>query len=188
MTCFNSDISPKEVTEAIHHLKANKAAGPDGIIPEAYKHAGDKIIPFLVHLFNTIFTSGEHIEALTEAIILPLCKKGSIHDPDNYRGISLLNVRSKLYSHIIDKRLSRWTEDHDVLGDIQAGFRKDYSTIDHIFTLYSIIQRQLQRNKKLYVAFIDFRKAFDFIAHCKLWPILSRMGIKGKMLQTIKSM
>ena len=55
---LNSDISPKEVTEAIYHLKANKAAGPDGIIPEVYKHAGDKIIPFLVHLFNTIFTTG----------------------------------------------------------------------------------------------------------------------------------
>ena len=50
---LNSDISPKEVTEAIHHLKANKAAGPDGIIPEVYKHAGDKIISFLVHLFYT---------------------------------------------------------------------------------------------------------------------------------------
>ena len=51
-----------------------------------------------------------------------------------------------------------------------------------------MIQRQLLRNKKLYVAFIDFRKAFDFIAHCKLWPILSRTGIKGKMLQSIQSM
>ena len=79
---LNSDISPKEVTEAIHRLKANTAAGPDGIIPEVYKHAGDKIIPFLVHLFNTIFTSGEYPEAWTEAITLPLCKKGSIHDPD----------------------------------------------------------------------------------------------------------
>ena len=81
MTCFNSDISPKEVTEAIHHLKANKAAGPDGIIPEVYKHAGDKIIPFLVYSFNTIFTSGEYPEVWTEAISLPLCqKKSSIHD------------------------------------------------------------------------------------------------------------
>ena len=79
---LNSNISPKEVTEAIHHLKANKAAGPDGIFPEVYKHVGDKIIPFLVHLFNTIFTSGQYPEAWTEAIILPLYKKGSIHDPD----------------------------------------------------------------------------------------------------------
>ena len=104
---LNSDISLKEVTETIHLLKANKAVGPDGIIPEVYKHAGDKIIPFLVYSFNTIFTSGEYPEAWTEAIILPLYKKGSIHDPDNYRGISLLNVCSKLYSHIIDKRLSK---------------------------------------------------------------------------------
>ena len=72
--------------------------------------------------------------------------------------------------------------------EIQAGFHKDRSTIDHTFTLFSMIQRQLLRNKKLYVAFMDFRKAFDFIAHCKLWPILSRTGIKGKMLQTIQSM
>ena len=121
---LNSDISPKEVTEAIHCLKANTAAGPDGIIPEVCKHAGDKIIPFFVHLFNTIFTSGENPEAWTEAIIQRLHKKGSIHDPDNSRGISLLNVCSKLYSHNINKRLSRWVEDNDVLGDIQAGFRK----------------------------------------------------------------
>ena len=51
-----------------------------------------------------------------------------------------------------------------------------------------MIQRHLLRNKKLYVAFIDFRKAFDFILHCKLWPILNKTGIKGKMLQTIQSM
>ena len=162
---LNSDISPTEVSEAIHHRKANKAADPDGIIPEVYKYTGDKIIPFLVHLFNTIFTSGEYPEAWTEAIILPLYKKGSIHDPDNYRGISLLNVCSKLDRHIINKRVSRWAEDCDVLGDIQAGFRKDNSTIDHIFALFSIIQRQLLRNKKLYVAFIDFRKALQALAY-----------------------
>ena len=51
-----------------------------------------------------------------------------------------------------------------------------------------MIQRYLLRYKKLYVAFIDIRKAFDFISHCKLWPILNKTGIKGKMLQTIQSM
>ena len=141
-----------------------------------------------LYIYLTPYLHQAWTEAWTEAIILPFYKKGSIHDPDNYRGISLLNVCSKLYSHIINKCLSRWAEDHDVLGDIQAGFRKDHSTIDHSFTLFSMVQRQPLRNQKLYVAFIDFRKAFDFIAHCKLWPILSRMGIKGKMLQTIKSM
>ena len=40
----------------------------------------------------------------------------------------------------------------------------------------------------MYVAFIDFRKAFDFISHCKLRPILNKTGIKGNFLQTIQSM
>ena len=33
---LNSDISPQEVTEARDHLKANMAAGLDGIIPEVF--------------------------------------------------------------------------------------------------------------------------------------------------------
>ncbi len=76
---------------------------------------------------------------------------------------------------------------HGVLGEIQAGFRKDHSTIDHIFTLFSMIQRHLLRNKKLYVAFRDFRKAFDVISHCKLWPILNKTGIKGKCYRLFRA-
>lgn len=99
----------------------------------------------------------------------------------------MLNVCSKLYSFIINKRLSNWIEDNDILGEIQAGFRRDHSTIDHIFSLFSMIQRYLLRNKKLYVAFIDFRKAFDSVSHIKLWPILQKTGISGKILSTIQS-
>ena len=44
---LNSDISPQEVTESIDHLKANKAAGLDGIIPEVFKHSCDKMYLFL---------------------------------------------------------------------------------------------------------------------------------------------
>lgn len=185
---LNSGITLQEVKAAIDHLKANKAAGPDGVIPEVFKCAHAHIIPFLVQLFNAIFSSGVYPEAWTEAIIHPLHKKGDVHTPDNYRGISLLNICGKLYSFIINKRLSSWVEEQNLLGDIQAGFRKDHRTVDHIFTLFSMIQRHLLRKKKLYVAFIDFRKAFDLISHCKLWPILRGSGVEGKMLQAIQGM
>ena len=78
---LNSGIGLQEVTESIDQLKANKAAGLDGIISEVFKHSCDKIIPFLVHLFNTVFASGEYPEAWTEAVIYLLHKKGSIHEP-----------------------------------------------------------------------------------------------------------
>lgn len=108
--------------------------------------------------------------------------------PDNYRGISLIAVCSKLYSFILNKRLTDWSESHDVLGEVQAGFRRDHSTIDHIFTLFSMIQRYFTRNRKLYVAFIDFQKAFDYILRSKLWAVLNKRGINGRMLQAFQSM
>ena len=40
----------------------------------------------------------------------------------------------------------------------------------------------------MYIAFIDFRKAFDFIPYSKLWPILQETDIRGEMFQTIDNM
>ena len=45
-----------------------------------------------MQLSNTVFASGEYPEAWTKAVIYPLHKKGSIHEPDNYRGISLYSM------------------------------------------------------------------------------------------------
>ena len=44
------------------------------------------------------------------------------------------------------------------MGEHQTGFKKDYSTTDHIFTLMAHIQKQFANNRKLFVAFIDFCK------------------------------
>jgi hypothetical protein len=51
--------------------------------------------------------------------------------------------------------------------------------------LYQIHQKKV---KRLYCCFIDYIKAFDSVAHVKLWLKLSRSGITGKLLNVIKSM
>ena len=53
---------------------------------------------------------------------------------------------------------------NNITGEDQAGFKKDYCTINYIFTLLAIIQKQFANKRKLYVAFIDFEKAFDAVA------------------------
>ena len=72
-----------------------------------------------------------------------------MNDPGNYRGISLLSILSKVYTHIINSRLTLWVESNFVLTDAQAGFRKGRSTVDHIFTLHAAIERQFANNSKL---------------------------------------
>ena len=45
----------------------------------------------------------------------------------------------------------------------QTGFRKGYSTIDHIHTLNPVLEKTNEYNIPLYIAFIDNEKAFDSI-------------------------
>ena len=57
-----------------------------------------------------------------------------------------------------------------------------------MFTLFAAIQKQFVLNRKLYVAFVDFEKAFDSISRKLLWPILLKNGIRGKLFRCIRSM
>ena len=187
---FNRPISKDEVILALRKIKNQKAAGPDGIIGELLKYTceNDLIISFFVAFFNSLFDRGVYPENWSESIVLPLFKKGSVNNPNNYRGISLSDISSKIYSTIINNRLQEWVEENDIIGEFQAGFRRNYSTIDHMYTLMAFIQKQFSLNRKLYVAFIDFEKAFDSINRSILWPILLKTGIRGKMYKCIMSM
>ena len=181
-------ITHQEVLNAISALKDSKAAGPDGFSGEFYKYASPELALFLTSFFNKLFETGSFPYEWSEAIIQPIHKKGDRNCPDNFRGISLLSVCGKLYSYILNKRLTDWVEKRSLLNETQAGFRKNYSTTDHIFTLLSLIQKQFSGIGKLYCAFIDFRKAFDLVDRSCLWAILKRNGIDGKMYRAIQSM
>ena len=185
---FNCPISADEVWLGIRKLKMKKSAGPDGLVGEFYKFSGNIFIPFFVKLFNTLFDRGIYPESWSQSLILPLYKKGDVNDPGNYRGISLIDISSKIYGNIINRRLQNWVDENNLTGEFQAGFKSGYSTIDHMFTLMACVQKQLCLHRKLYVAFIDFQKAFDSINRNLLWGVLVKNGIKGKLFRCVKSM
>ena len=55
---LEGDITEAEVYTAVRALKNGKAAGPDGIIGEFFKHSFTFVVPFLVKFFNRLFTTG----------------------------------------------------------------------------------------------------------------------------------
>ena len=186
---LDKDISEIEIQQAIDKLKNGKAAGIDGTSPELLKLAKPKITTYLTKLFNSIYKRSFFPTEWITSIIVPIHKKGSKLITDNYRGISLLCLTSKVFTSIINTRLYNWLENNDKICPEQAGFRRGFSTTDHIFTLYSMINNCLYGNKrgKFYVAFIDYRKAFDSIHRDKLWEALEETGISSKMIKMIKA-
>ena len=146
------------------------------------------MLSIFTKLFNLIFDTGIVPKDWTLGIIRPIYKnKGNRMDPNNYRGITILSCLSKLFTSILNTRLNKYIEDNNILGKEQAGFRKNYSTTDHLFTLYGIIDILLSQRKRLYCAFLDFEKAFDKVDRAFLWQKLLVSNIKGKMLNVIKS-
>ena len=94
----------------------------------------------------------------------------------------------KLFTAVLNNRLNRYLEDMNILNEEQAGFRKSYSTTDHIFNLKCLIDLYLFRGKKLYCAFIDYKKAFDSVNHVYLWQKLLNNSIDGKMFKIIHNL
>ena len=174
--------------DSIKHLKNGKSAGVDKILGELLKNANNIVVDFLVTLFNALFENGTFPTEWSKSIIVPIHKKGDINNPDNYRGVALTSVVSKVYTHILNKRLSRWAEREEKIIEEQAGFRAGYSTIDHIFTLYTLVQKYLLNSTKLYVAFVDFKKAFDSVNRNRLWESLRKNGVNGKLYLALRGM
>ena len=57
------------------------------------------------------------------------------------------------------------------------GFRKGKGTRDAIHQLRTIWERSLQMDKKVYLCFVDYQKAFDRVRHDKLLEVMEKAGI-----------
>ena len=97
-----------------------------------------------------------------------------MHDVNNYRGITLISWLAKIFTGILNRKITLICEQNELLSDAQFGFRSGRSTTDAIFVLNSIIQHYLNHNKRLYCAFIDMRKAFDSVYRNGLWYKLGK--------------
>ena len=186
---LNAVITKEEVLKCIRGLKNNKACGFDEIMNEFLKASDNKMIRSITLLFNLILISGKIPSSWAIGCIRPLYKgKGSFDDPDNYRGITVLSCFGKLFTSVINLRIKAFLENNNLIGNEQAGFRSNNSTTDHIFVLHCLVDLYLQRKKKLYCLFVDYKKAFDLVQRSLLWDKLLQIGVNGKVLSIIRDM
>ena len=96
----------QEVTEAIQQMKNRKAAGKDNLTAEILKARGITTAKWLHEIILDIWTEEVMVEDWTLATLIQLYKgKGDKQMCDNYSGISLLTVTSKIFSRIIMNRI-----------------------------------------------------------------------------------
>nr|KAG5699547.1 hypothetical protein BaRGS_033743 [Batillaria attramentaria] len=175
-----------EIIKAIKSLKSGKAAGPDGIPPEALKADIQTSTDMLHPLLRKIWESESVPQDWKKGHLVKLPKKGDLSSCSNWRGIMLLSIPGKVLTRIILERLK--TALDKTLREEQAGFRNDRSCTDHIATMRIIIEQSLEWQTPLYSTFVDFQKAFDSVDREVIWKLMSHYGFPPKFVNIIRQL
>ena len=71
------------------------------------------------------------------------------------------------------------------LLEYQCGFRPQRGCADQLFTLRKLSELAVEWQQRLYVAFVDLRKAFDSISRPALWAVLRSRGVPEDLLSAV---
>ena len=96
-------------------------------------------------------------------------------------------VLCKVMEHIIASNLTKHLNKHNILYDLQHGFRQKRSCETQLIQLVEDLGRQLIQCKQTDLVLLDFSKAFDKVNHLKLLFKLSQHGVKGDTLNWIRA-
>ena len=137
------------------------------IFAELIESSPDVFTNFITNLFNCILNTGEIPDSWGISIIHPIHKKGNCDYPNNYRGISLIEIVSKLFTSAVTARLNSYL--HKNFLKEQAGFRSGHSCMNQVYLLTSNIDLILTEGRRLYATLIDYKNAIDRGNRSILW-------------------
>jgi len=156
--CIDS-LNVELIDKCARKLKTGKACGPDDLDAEHLLYAHPVLIMHFQILFKLIFRHRFVPNSFGIGVIVPLVKdkSGNISDINNYRGITLSSVISKLFEIVLLSICNDALETDPLL----FGFKDKTGTADAMFMPNSTIKHFTDRGSSVYVSSLDIRKAFD---------------------------
>jgi len=106
---LNADITFAKLLQALKKLQRNKATGLDGMKAEFILDAGELLHMPLLTVFNCFLAEG-FPKALSTGVVHAFFKGGDASKFNNYMGITVGPILTKLFVMILNKRLSEWVE------------------------------------------------------------------------------
>jgi len=74
----------------------------------------------------------------------------------------------------------------EIIGNHQCGFRRNRSTIDHVFCIRQILEKKLEYNEEVLQLFIDFKNAYGSVRKEVLYKILFEFDTPRKLVRLVK--
>lgn len=178
---------------ALYELKQNKAPGTDclmlnvtNITAELLQCFSTKIKDDALYQLAQDIYEKDVPDEYCKSIIVTIPKKSGENFCEQFRTLSLLTHVSKILTKIINQKITGKVEQY--LQNDQYGFRRLKGTRGAILGLRVLIEKQIDRNKVTYLAFIDLEKAFDKVNWNKMLLVLREIGVEQQDLRIIHSL
>ena len=166
-------------------MKAGKAPGPSGIVVEMIRAAGDSGASMVCDLAAAIIRNGKVPSDWEQSFIVCLYK-GKRHalGRGNYHGLKFTEQVMKVLEMIVDGLIRQLVS----INDSQFGFVPGRGTTDAIFVVRQLQEKYLAANKRIYMAFVDLEKAFDWVPQKVIWWALRKRGVEEWIVRLVQGM
>lgn len=175
----------KEFEIALKRMKPWKATGPDGV------HAAWwKIIPSAHEILKRLICASIKNGRLpwkwiAQGRTILIYKKGDPSDPANYRPITCLNTCYKAMTALLNRLILKYVEQGKIIPREQRALKPGEWACKHAMILdQAIAQDSIWRRKEIMTAWLDYRKAFDSVAHQYLIWLFKAMNLPPE-IQTL---
>ncbi|MCP4977991.1 MAG: reverse transcriptase family protein, partial [Maribacter sp.] len=175
-----------EVDKAINQLHSSTSVGTTDIPPEFLKNLGHRgrqaIFKWCLQIWEQeVFPDQNDMLRTTF-----LHKKGNTDTLDNYRTLTIGCNICKIYNRMLTNRIQEASEESDILGEIQNGFRPGRRATDNLLVLETVIRKSKRNKLNNFIALLDITKAYDRVNREILWHIMKQMGFPTQLLNNIQ--
>jgi hypothetical protein len=175
------------VENVINDMKRGKAPDLDGLSIEHLINCHPILPCILARFFNLIIRAGYVPAQFGLSYTVPLLK-GSLNSRsknltcDDFRGISISPVLSKIFEHCILNRFRSFFH----TSDQQFGFKKTVGCSHAIYIVRSVVDHYVSNGSTVNLCALDVSKAFDKMNHCGVFVKLMKRGLPVNLLSVLE--
>ena len=181
------EITSEDILKACNKMKRKLTRTPEGI-PSFFiaNTIGPLLLPLTV-LFNIFLSNNVVPVQWKQAFVIPVFKKGDRSKVGNYRPISLTSSIARLFESVILDKLIAYTQQNNLISELQFGFQPNRSTCDNILqSLHSWLD-SYSSFKSTNILYTDIKKAFDSVNHRILIEVLYSFGLNTSLVKWISN-
>ena len=179
-------FTTEEVKKQLKMVKGKKKAGPNNMKPEIYKWIMDNraCLDIFTGCLNKVVREGRPPNQWKKSNTILIAKKDKPSKSD-FRPLAMTNVTYKIFMSLVKEKIVKHLERNEKMSEFQAGFTKGRRIEDNLMILRYCISESYSIKRPLYVAAIDYSKAFDSVKRESIIMTMKKYKCDARIIEIV---